>query len=115
MKRRKNGVCRSRSVVATVCSVLLTILTMPLAGAELRPGDILNQSTWQQAQGMMPDVILQRFQAGQHISKIIALPPEALRWNSKFTQATEANQGKYSVDTRGVLLENATGSYPRLR
>jgi hypothetical protein len=113
MKSTRRRKYWDRTAITALWSVLLTIASISHASAELNPGDTLNQLTWQQAQGMMPDVILHRFQTGQHISPIIALPPEALRWSSEFTQATETNKGKYSVNTRGVLLENDTGTYPR--
>ena len=61
---------------------------------------------------MMPDAVLRRFALGQHLSKIIAVPKDALRWSTRFNAATEANQGKYEVNSQGILIEKATGTWP---
>ncbi len=83
------------------------------AVAELRPGDVLDKASWQEARGMMPEAILRRFASGQHISKVIEVPPDALRWGTRFLQLTEANAGKYTVNGKGVMVETATGTWPR--
>ena len=62
---------------------------------------------------MVPDAILKRFETGKHISKVIAVPPEELKWGSRFLQLTEANAGKYTIDPEGVMIETATSSWPR--
>src|SRR5262249_39701184 len=89
------------------------LLLAAQAGAELKPGDTLDQSTWQEAKGMMPEAILKHFANGHHISKIIELPPEAIQWGSRHRELTESNQGKYDVNERGVLIEKSTGTWPR--
>ncbi len=97
----------------TVCGIVGALLLSPGARAELNPGDKLDQATWQQAKELMPEAILHRFENGQHRSTIIELPKDALQWSSTFKAATEANQGKYEVNAEGILIEKATGSYPR--
>jgi hypothetical protein len=86
---------------------------VPQTHAELQAGETLDQSTWEKAKGTMPDAILRRFASGQHISKVIAVPPEALRWGTRFLQLTEANAGKYAINPDGVMIENTTGTWPR--
>jgi hypothetical protein len=62
---------------------------------------------------MIPDaVVLRRFELGQHLSKIIEVPKDALRWSTRFHAATEANQGKYEVNAQGILIDKATGTWP---
>src|SRR5713101_3240243 len=90
--------------IVTVCVFPGVLLLAAAARAELKPGDTLDQSTWQEAKGMMPDAILKHFANGHHISKIIELPPEALQYGSRFRELTETNLGKYDVDERGVLI-----------
>jgi hypothetical protein len=98
-----------------VCMLTATWLQKEAAAAELQPGDMIDQTRWQEAKGMMPDAILRRFASGQHLSKVIALPPEALQYGTRFRQLTEANQGKYEVNERGVLIESSTKTWPRYR
>jgi len=103
---------RLRSMI-TACVFTGVLLLMARAGAELKPGDTLDQSTWQEAKGLMPEAILKHFANGHHISKIIELPPEAIQWGSRHRELTETNQGKYDIDARGVLMEKSTGTWPR--
>src|SRR5262245_26572684 len=97
----------------TACGIVGTIFLGSGAQAELKPGDTLDQTSWQQAKELMPEAILRRFENGQHRSTLIELPKDALQWSSTFKAATEANQGKYEVNDQGILIEKATGTYPR--
>ena len=99
----------------TLCVIAGGFSFCPGANAELKPGEVLNATTWQQAKELMPEAILRRFANGQHSSQVITLPPEALQYGMRFRQLTEANQGKYDVDARGVLIETSTGTWPRYR
>ena len=98
--------------ILIACVSLSVLLLAPEVRAELKPGEVLDQSTWQEAKGMMPEAILRRFASGQHLSKIIELPPEAIQWGRRFTELTEANLGKYEVNERGVFIEKSTGTWP---
>src|SRR6185369_15432105 len=99
----------------TICVISGGVIFCSGASAELKPGEVLNATTWQQAKELMPEAILRRFANGQHISQVISLSPEALQYGTRFRQLTEANQGKYDVDARGVLIETSTGTWPRYR
>lgn len=104
------GISRYLTLIGT--ATWLCVATLP-ARAELQAGDTLDKTTWQEAKGKMPDAILRRFENGQHISKVIDVPPEGLRWGSRFLKLTEANAGKYALDAQGIMIETATGTWPR--
>src|SRR5215813_3640869 len=101
------------SVSARVFVLLwfLSLLSHPYARAQVKPGDTLAQENWQAAKGLMPEPILRRFADGSYRAKVITLPG-TLQWGSKFTAATEANAGKFSLDADGALIDNATQAYP---
>src|SRR4051794_1319640 len=82
------------------------------AHAELKAGDTLDKTNWQEGKDKMPVAILRHFELGHHISKVIDVPPEGLRWGSRFLQLTEANAGKYKLSPDGVMVETATGTWP---
>jgi hypothetical protein len=103
---------RYGKALVTACVLTSIVLLAVGVKAELKPGDVLDKSNWQEAKGLMPDAILKRFAGGQHISKIVELPPEALRFGKKFLERTEANQQLYDVDDRGVWIEKSTGTWP---
>lgn len=92
-------------------SFLLSALRSPLAAAELQPGDILNQESWQQAKNLLPEGILHRFQDGSYQAQLGTLPATAA-WGSKFKAASEANAGKFEVDAAGSLTTKATNTVP---
>lgn len=94
----------------TTCVTVGVLLFGAAGRAELQPGEVLDTATWQQAKDAMPEAILRRFASGQHISKVITLPPEALQYGSRFRQLTKANEGQYAVNDQGVLIETSTGT-----
>ena len=97
-------------------SVVVTLLLSGAPGpgcAELKPGDVLEQSNWQQAKELLPESVLRYFELGQARARIIEVKDEAYRLDTEFQRDTEANAGKYYIDERGALTEVATKSYPR--
>jgi len=108
MERRKY--CRG---FISACTLLSVVLYAARGSTELKPGDVLRQSNWQEAKDLLPDAVLHRFELGQHLSKIIELPTEELRWSSRFNAATEKNQGLYDINAQGILIEKTTGTWPQ--
>src|SRR5712691_286207 len=90
---------------------LCTLLNSPTARAQLKPGDTLGKENWQAAKGLIPDPILRRFEDGSYRTKVIA-SPDTMSWGNKFTMASAANAGKFSVDATDSLLDTATHAYP---
>jgi len=90
---------------------LCTLLNSPTARAQLKPGDTLGKENWQAAKGLIPDPILRRFEDGSYRAKVIA-SPDTMSWGNKFTMASAANAGKFSVDATDSLLDTATHAYP---
>ncbi len=103
---------RTRNCMGLWVLVWSVALLLPVQ-AELKPGDILDKTNWQEAKGKMPEAILKRFENGQHISKVIEVPPEGLRWGTRFLKLTEANVGKYAIGPEGYLIETATNTWMR--
>jgi hypothetical protein len=91
--------------------VFLNLFLSVSSRAELNLGDTFSKENWQAAKGLMPDSVLRRFADGSYQAKVVALPG-SLSWGSKFMSSSEANAGKFSVDTEGSLIDNATRAYP---
>ena len=83
----------------------------PVAAAEPKPGDTLNQENWQQAKSLLPEGMLPRFQDGSYQAQITTLPA-TVAWGSKFKSATETNAGKFEVDADGALVAKGTTTVP---
>jgi hypothetical protein len=89
-------------------------LTIPnsLVFAELKPGDKLDKANCQEAKGLLPDHVMEKFCAGQYAAEIIDLKDEAFQYSAKFKAGSEANAGKYYVTDDGYMYEAATKTWP---
>jgi len=94
-----------------ICVLFLSLSNTSPIWAELQPGTVLSQENWQEAKGLLPEAVLRRFQDGSYQAKIAALP-NPLGWGSKFTSASEANAGKFSINAADSLIANDTKTYP---
>ena len=96
---------------------VFSFLSSAIVHADFIPGQILNQElnqdTWQQAEGLMPEPVLSRFQDGSYQAEIIALPQAPTwTWSSTFNAASEKNANKFAVDADDVLIDTTTQTYP---
>ncbi|MEW6443082.1 MAG: outer membrane lipoprotein-sorting protein [bacterium] len=102
-------------VVPSVMAVLL--LAAAAYGAspdELAPGFVINQETWEKAEGLVPDPVLAWIKSGGFtltVGKLSydyadALPDYAI-------QAKETNVGLYDVDDKNVMIDKRTGEVAR--
>src|SRR2546428_4730670 len=102
----------SRWGLTVLTIVSLTVLTIP-AFAELKPGDKLDKSNCQEAKGLLPDVVLEKFCAGQFTAEIVEVKDDAFQYSKKFRAGSEANAGKYYVTDTGYMYETATKTWPQ--
>lgn len=91
--------------------MFLSLLNASVARAELQSGEVLSQANWQEAKGLLPEAVLRRFQDGSYQATVTSLS-SPLSWGSKFTAASAANAGQFSVDAAGSLIANATHTFP---
>lgn len=105
--------------IRTVLSVaLLCMLVVPVraddsaANDGLKPGDVLNQSNWQKAEGLLPPEILKHYKAGEYANPIVDWPVEQFVWPPDFLEGTKRNEGRFEVGEDGEIIEKATGKQP---
>lgn len=97
---------------AAVCAVVGSLaLTAAPAPADVVPGDIIDTSNWQKAEGLLPDPILSDVKKGDIILNIGTLNYDPV-WEPAFQQASEANAGKYDLDADGNIVDPKTGKRP---
>ncbi len=115
----------------TTLGVLVTaaaISAAPMAGAADAPGGSwkLGKDNWQKAEGLLPEPVLKRIQAGDYTFTVV--PTDAQKFRENFTQAywaaSEANEGKYDLDVEtcglklkesGEMPDNVFGqAFPRI-
>src|SRR5919108_3940553 len=97
--------------LAVLTAASLAVFTTP-ASAELKPGDKLDKSNCQEAKGMLPDVVLEKFCAGKYAAEIIEVKDEQFQYSKKFKAGSEANAGKYYITDNGYMYETATKTWP---
>jgi len=99
------------------CMALMLCLTFlclsPTAFAEIAPGTVIDKTNAEEAQGLVPDPVLNWVKKGDGTMTVGELPydlndflpPPAL-------ENMEANKGKYGVDADGLIVDLKTGKLP---
>ena len=85
----------------------------PAVGDQLKPGDVLNKSTWQKAKGLLPPEILRHYEVGEYVNPIVDWPVDAFTWPPDFLEGSKRNEGKFTVGEHGEVIEKATGMQPQ--
>lgn len=99
----------------TLTIAALCVLVGPVRADEsgpadgLKPGDVLNQSNWQKAQGLLPPEILKHYQTGEYANPIVDWPVEQFNWPPDFLEGCKRNEGRFDVSDNGDIIDKATG------
>src|SRR5713101_8210450 len=72
---------------------------------DLKAGDILNQTNWKKAEGLLPPEILKHYQNGDYANPIVDWPVGLYKFAPDFRAASERNAGQLDVDARGTIVE----------
>jgi len=115
--RHTRPVAWAAAVAVGLCGLAMWLA--PVARAEETNGEgkswILDSNNWQQAENMLPPVVIERVKKGDYWYKVVPVDPEQFKANysKKFWDASEANAGKYDLDPETCgLKEIATGKVP---
>jgi len=88
------------------------LLLLPSQGlSDVSPGDVLDKTNWEKAEGLLPEEIIGWIKKGDFVIRVGELnyrpreyqPPYAL-------EALSANKGKYVLDEDNWIVEKATGA-----
>jgi hypothetical protein len=99
---------------ATLTLVACLALWTAAARAELKPGMVLDQDTWQEAEGLLPPEILAHYKNGEYANPIVEWKKEHFNWPPDFLAASKQNEGKYGVDENGTIIDVQTGAQPQV-
>jgi hypothetical protein len=110
---------RTRIIVLGLVATGLILLVWSRThrpAAALPDGLILGPATWEQARGLLPDPILDRYRQGDYRNPVldlagpglipIELPPD-------LREASARNAGKFTLDAAGSIVDVASGTRPR--
>jgi hypothetical protein len=98
-----------------VAGLLAILCLSPAAAAPLADGDVLGPDNWQEAQGLLPDEILEHYRKGEYVNRIadLGLPGYlGTLQPSDFQEASAENRGRYALTEVGSIVEVATGKQP---
>ena len=102
-----------------IAIAMLTIVSTAPARAQdkVATGEpwILDSNNWQQAQGLLPEPVLERVKKGDYWFRVQPIDPDRFKHNysDAFWAASEANAGKYDLDPETCGLKDvATGAPP---
>jgi len=104
---------RSALVIAFLGVLALIPIQNPSALAELAPGTVIDKTNWQEAQGLMPDPVLNWVKKGDGTMTVGELPYDPSEFMPPAGEKyMESNKGKYDVDADGLLMDVKTGKLP---
>ena len=91
--------------------VFIQVVTMGIAAyADVSPGEKIDKSNWQKAEGLLPVSILNYVKKGDFILDIGELKDEPADFYSEEMKAImKSNIGKYGLSDNGDIVEAATG------
>ena len=102
-----------------IAAIAAAVLAGAAAGADQAPSasghkslGMLNEQTWQLAQGKLPEEFLDRYRKGQWEHEIVEPPPGAHFGDEDFLAAGKANEGKYAIGPDGGIIDVSTGKQP---
>ena len=99
--------------VALVCLLVGSVRAAEPAPADgLKPGDVLDKSNAQKAEGLLPPEILKHYQTGEYANPIVDWPVEQVNWPPDFFEGSKSNEGRYTIGEQGEIIEKATGQQP---
>src|SRR2546426_5714077 len=101
------------SLVVAAVVLVAALAIAPARGAEgPKPGETLDQTTWQEAESLLPPEILRHYRDGDYRNPVADWPESKYNWPPDFLAATKANAGKLTVGPRGEILSTETGKQP---
>jgi hypothetical protein len=99
-------------VNAALALWLIAAAAVGSAADDLEPGDILNETNWQKAEGLLPPEILKHYQNGDYVNPIVDWPLGLYMWPPDFKAASEKNAGQLDVNDNGTIIEKGANKQP---
>jgi uncharacterized protein DUF1329 len=101
-----------RSVGRMAFAAALAFVAPSVAADDLKPGETLDKTNWQKADGLLPPEILKHYREGGYQNKIVDWPESKYNMAPDFKAGTEANEGKLTTGPQGTILDKSTGKQP---
>jgi hypothetical protein len=106
---------RRRAIVLAAVGAVAFIACAPRSFA-LQDGDLLGPANWKEAEGLLPEEILEHYRRGEYLNRIADLSKPgyiSVQHPSDFQEASLANRGLFALSDTGSVVERASGRQPR--
>lgn len=97
---------------AALALCLIAAASLGSAADDLKPGDVLNETNWQKAEGLLPPEILKHYRNGDYANVIADWPVGLYKWPPDFKAASEKNAGQLDVNDTGTIIEKGSNKQP---
>ncbi len=102
-----------RGSAPLAAAILVVLALSQSAGADVAPGDVLDRSNWQKAEGLLPDPVLNWIKKGDFILEIGDLHYNPADYFPPFAkEAMKTNVGKFEIGKDDSIIEVSTGQPP---
>lgn len=96
-----------RIVVFAPC---LFLLMTTQALSDVSPGDVIDKTNWEKAEGLVPEELLGWIKKGDFVLEVGEMNYKARDFQPPYAlKALSANRGKYALDENGWIVEKQTG------
>jgi hypothetical protein len=106
---------RGRAALMIAFFGVLSLITLqqPAASAELAVGTVIDKTNAEQAEGLIPDPVLNWIKKGEGSMTVGEVPYELSDYLPPAAKAhMESNKGKYGVDADNLMVDLKTGKLP---
>ena len=99
-----------RTVHPCILAIGLMVASVHTARADVSPGDVIDKTNWEKAQGLLPEPVLEWVKKGDFILNIDEPKFELADCFPPFQiEAFKTNVGKYELDADGGIIEAKNG------
>ena len=104
---------RSRFVTIFILAMSLVPLITSQGFGDVSPGEVLDQTNWEKAKGVLPEPVLNWIKNGAVVLEVGALNYNPDVWHPAFAlESMKTNIGKYALDENDGIVDKATGKRP---
>jgi hypothetical protein len=103
-----------RDLVRVLSALILATAALaaaPSAAEDFKTGEMIDKSSWQKAENLLPPEILKHYKEGDYQNKFVDWPASQYTWAPDFKAGTDANEGKFAIGDLGTLVDK-TGKRP---
>ena len=96
-----------------VFALCLTLLLTTQALSDVSPGDVIDKTNWEKAEGLLPEAMLNWLKNGKVVLDIGELNYDPDVYHPAFALETlKTNMGKYALDENDGIVDTKTGKRP---